>query len=104
MSEPVQGWFIIELLGHRRLAGYLTEQTIAGAGFLRVDVPGPNGDGDPIATQYFAPSSVYTLTPTTEAMARRVAESCRFQPVQQWELPQLSAATPEESIRDWKED
>jgi hypothetical protein len=32
-------WVILELLGHRRLAGKLTEQQIAGHGFLRLDVP-----------------------------------------------------------------
>lgn len=37
MSEPLRGWFIVELMGHRRLAGYVTEQTIAGAGFLPAD-------------------------------------------------------------------
>ena len=25
MSEPLHGWFIVELMGHRRLAGYVTE-------------------------------------------------------------------------------
>lgn len=89
MSEPLQGWFIVELMGHRRLAGYVTEQTIAGAGFLRIDVPGPGTEA--LATQFFAPSSVYALTPTTEAMARRVAEASRVEPVKEWELPQRRA-------------
>ena len=85
MSDTLQGWYIVELMGHRRLAGYLTEQTIAGAGFLRIDVPGP--EGAPRATQFFAPSSVYALTPTTEAMARRVAQASVVEPVKEWELP-----------------
>ena len=89
MSAPLEGWFIVELMGHRRLAGYLTEQTIAGAGFLRIDVPGT--DGQPAATQFFAPSSVYALTPTTEATARRVAEGSRVEPVKEWELPRRPA-------------
>lgn len=33
------GWAILELMGHRRLGGYLREETIAGAAFLRIDVP-----------------------------------------------------------------
>lgn len=85
MSEPIDGWFIVELLGHRRLAGKVTERTIAGAGFLRIDVPGP--DAAPIATQYFAPGSVYALTPTTEETARRVASTSWAAPVKEWELP-----------------
>lgn len=91
------GWFIVELMGHRRLAGYLSEETIAGVGFLRIDVP---GQGVPdVATQFFAPSSVYALTPTTEAMAREVAELSLIRPVAEWELPRLAAA-PRESLAD----
>ena len=101
MSEPLQGWFIVELMGHRRLAGWVTEQTIAGAGFLRIDVPGPGAE--PLATQFFAPSSVYALTPTTEAMARRVAEASRVEPVKEWELPQRTGLPSFEEIEAERE-
>jgi len=84
-----QAWCIVELMGHRRLAGWVTEQTIAGAGFLRVDVTGPGPEF--VATQFFQPTSVYALTPTTEAMARRIAEASRVEPVKEWELPRRPA-------------
>ncbi len=38
-NEPLEFWAILELMGHRRLGGYLSEQTVAGASFLRIDVP-----------------------------------------------------------------
>lgn len=104
MSAP-PGWFIVELMGHRRLAGRVTEHTLAGAGFLRIDVPGP--EDDPIATQFFLPASIYALTPTTEEMARRVAASCRVEPVKEWELPPrpaLSAGTASSVEDDETED
>lgn len=82
-------WVILELLGHRRLAGHLTEARIAGASFLRIDIP-----TEPPATQYYAPGSVYAITPTTEDMARAVARHGTPQPVQRWELP---AAAPDDS-------
>lgn len=75
-------WVILELLGHRRLAGYLTEANIAGASFLRIDVPSA-----PPATQYYAPGSVYAITPTTEDIARAVAQQRTPAPIQRWELP-----------------
>lgn len=75
-------WVILELLGHRRLAGWLTEAQIAGASFLRIDVP-----SEPPATQYYAPGSVYAITPTTEEIARAVAGRGGPTPVQRWELP-----------------
>jgi hypothetical protein len=33
------GWCILELMGHRKMGGYVREQEVAGAGFLRIDVP-----------------------------------------------------------------
>ena len=32
------GWMIVELLGHRKLGGHVKEETLAGAGFLRIDI------------------------------------------------------------------
>jgi hypothetical protein len=87
-----EGWCILELLGHRRLAGYVREVELAGVGMLRIDVPGE--DGRPVATQFYGPSSLYALTPTTEEIARAVAARSRPEPVQRWELP--APAKPEE--------
>lgn len=84
MAEEFKGWAIIELMGHRRLAGHVQEATIAGASFLRLDVP-----SDPPATQFYSPGSVYCITPTTEETARAVAKGSSVAPVQRWELPQL---------------
>jgi len=75
-------WVILELMGHRRLAGFLTEQEIAGRGFLRLEIP-----ADPPVTQLYNPTSVYAITPTTRDIATAVAQSSRPAPVQRWELP-----------------
>ena len=91
-------WAIVELMGHRRLAGWLTEQEIAGKGFLRLDIPGEPTNTIPAATQLYNPASVYAITPTTEAMARAVAARNRPEPVQRWELP--PAITPAEETTD----
>lgn len=88
------GWAILELMGHRRLAGYVTETELAGSGVLRLDVPAPEvvegasaSPSDWSSTQFYAPSALYCLTPVTEATAREVASVSHPQPVQQWELP-----------------
>lgn len=86
MSEQAfEGWAVLELLGHRRLAGYVREATIAGAAFLRIDVV-TREEGDE-ATQYVSPSSVYALTPCTEEVARAVAERTWETPARQLALP-----------------
>lgn len=89
-----EGWYIIEMLGHRRLAGIVREEEIAGVGVLRIDVPG-DVDEAPF-THYVAPAALYALTPTTEAVALAVARRNRPAPVQRWELVRL----PEPGARD----
>lgn len=91
-TNPFAEWAIVELMGHRRLAGKLTEQTIAGFGFLRLDIPGD--DDKPPATQIFAPSSVYAITPCTEETARLTATVSRVEPVSRWDIPRLTAPEP----------
>jgi hypothetical protein len=89
-TEQAQGsyeaWSILELMGHRRLGGFVREVQIAGAGFFRIDVPG-DADGEIHSTQFYPPSSVYCLTPVSEAAAKVAARSNRPQPVATWELP-----------------
>lgn len=38
-AQPLVFWAIVELFGHARIAGRVTEQVIAGQGFIRADVP-----------------------------------------------------------------
>jgi len=78
-------WMILELMGHRRLAGRVREVQLAGVGFLRLDIP--ECDGDPGRTQYISPGSVYALHPVDEATARQAAAAWRPEPVHRWELP-----------------
>ncbi len=92
MAAAYEGWAILELMGHRRLAGRVSEAEIAGAKLLRIDVP---GEGDSVkATQFYSAAAVYCLTPTTEETARKVAALAAPAPVQQWELPALPAKAP----------
>jgi hypothetical protein len=93
MAETFEGWAIVELMGHRRLAGYVREVELAGAAMLRLDVP-ERGD-EPAATQFYSAGALYCLTPTTEDTARQVAVGARVAPVQRWELPAPSRAVDE---------
>lgn len=86
-----EGWAIVELMGHRRLAGKLSEATIAGSGVLRIDVFVPNR-AEPIATQFYSPKALYCVTPTTEEIACLFAESNMPEPVTRWELPEAQNA------------
>lgn len=105
-AEPKQndfeGWAILELMGHRRLGGHVKTTELAGAGFFRIDVP--TADGKDFATQFYPPSALYCLTPTTEETARAIAKREQPAPVHLYEL-QLEAKRPEEasSGEPWRE-
>lgn len=88
MAESYEGWAIVELMGHRRLGGRVSQVEQYGVPMLRIDVPGVK-PGDDVATQFYGGSSIYCLTPTTEEMARAVALRNQPAPVQRWELPAL---------------
>lgn len=77
-----EGWVILELMGHRRLAGYLTDVEVGGGRMLRIDVP-----TEPPATQFYNGAAVYCITPTSEGTARAVAQASSVAPVSRWELP-----------------
>ena len=82
MADKFDEWAVVELMGRVRRAGRLTEQVIAGHGFLRLEIP----NGDKWVTQLVSPTAVYAITPTTEAMAREAAAMWHPQPVSRWEL------------------
>ncbi len=93
MTEETQGfaeWAVLELMGHRRLAGRMTEQEIAGVKFLRLDIP--ESEGNSATTQFYSPAAVYAITPTTEAVARAAAAATRLEPVARWEMRALPPA------------
>lgn len=87
--EQFDQWAILELLGHVRVAGRVTEEERFGTKMGRIDIP---TEGGTFTTQYFGGGSVYRLTPTTEEIAREVARSSQPRPVAQWELRGLNPA------------
>lgn len=77
---------IVEVMGHQTYAGRITEQTIAGSGFIRVDIPRTSSD-EPFS-KLFSPGSIYAITPTTEEIARAMAERYAQRPLTLYDLPQ----------------
>ncbi len=83
-TQGFDSWAIVELMGHVKIAGRVTEEERFGAKMGRIDIPTSDGK---FATQYFGGSSVYRMTPTTEDVARAVAKNNQPTPVYRWELP-----------------
>ena len=95
-DQPFQQWAIVELMGHRRMAGLVTEQEIAGQGMLRIDVPQDDGA---TVTQFYSPASLYCLTPVSEAVARAYAQRNFMRPVSVYDL-----ALPQPTHQDEDDD
>jgi hypothetical protein len=96
-----ESWAILELMGHRRMAGLVSEQTIGGQAFLRIDVP--ETPSQAAFTQFYGAGSVYCMTPTTEEIARAVAAGAQVRPVQRYELA-LPAPSGKADYEDEPED
>ena len=91
-QNAYEGFAVIELMGHNTLAGYISEQTIAGTAMLRVDVPAV---GDvPAYTKFVSGSAVYGITPTSQEVAERAAQRLQVRPVSQFLLLPAPAQRP----------
>jgi DNA polymerase III epsilon subunit-like protein len=83
---------IVELMGHQRIAGKVSEAAVFGTTLMRVDVPKTaKREG---FTKFYGPSAIYAITPVSEDIAQRMAESLDERPVEEWRLstqPQIEA-------------
>jgi hypothetical protein len=104
MSESFEGWAILELMGHRRLGGRVSEVEMFGAKMCRIDVPTIEntlcGPKDRWTTQYYGGSSIYCMTPCSEEASRLAASISRPEPVHEWELPKLPPSSGSEYLSD----
>ena len=130
MAEDFASWAIVELMGHVRMAGKVSEVELFGSKMGRIDLPtrkpcedckgsgadaltppgkcplcGGAGTEQSFITQYFGGQSVYRMTPTTEETARRVAGDVAPEPVHLWELPRPQPTRPvREHVTGFDED
>lgn len=97
---------LVELFGHQRIAGFVSEATIGGGAFIRVDVPNPHAEGD-LYTRYFGPAAIYAINPTTKEEVFRLVGMLHPKPPtpRVTEQSQLSAGDPEgPDPRDYDDD
>jgi hypothetical protein len=90
-------WAVVEIMGHKRFAGFVTEQAVGGTSFVRIDVPAielKTGDALPPFTKLFGAASIYCISPCTEETARAFAESIRAEGFARYEAPRLAAPRP----------
>ena len=83
MSEAkFEQWAVLEIMGHQRYAGRVTEQAIGGSSFVRLDVPEANGKAP--FTKFFGSSAIYAMTIVDEETARAAVSEFQRQPIDEW--------------------
>ncbi len=92
-KEQFSEWCLVELFGHQRIVGKVTEAVMAGGAFLRVDVPAFNGSA--AFTRFYGPSAIYSISPVTEQIARDLMATHRNEPVSRFDLPQIAEKVSE---------
>lgn len=95
--EPKDGelksWALVELFGHQRIVGYLSQQTFGTGVLFRVDVPDLLKDGKVVRegfTRYFGLSSIYSITPVSESVVRELLPSIDGAPTRPMSLRSYS--------------
>lgn len=103
MTAPVklETWAVVELMGHVKIAGLVTEEERFGTKMGRIDIPMKEGG---LTTQYFGGSSVYRMTPTTEEVARAIATNHQPAPIHPWEMKQPALPASPAPLHDDEEE
>lgn len=91
-QDKFASWAFLELMGHRKLAGYVQETELFGSKFIRIDITDTHGNK---LTQLYRPEAVYCITPTTEQMVRAWQNNIVAAPVHKWELTLTNGAEHE---------
>lgn len=109
-KESFDQWAVVDVMGHQRYVGRVTEQVIAGTGFVRVDVPTVVRSGRELPgwTKLIGTNSIYAISPVTEEIAKAMVAERNDAPISPYDLPKLTAeqkiAVGKEYLQDvWKE-
>lgn len=118
----LEGWCVIEMMGHRKEIGYVTTQAFGPAVLFRVDTPGlpereyvlddpeyarvngvrqwcPKGTrvqraASPARSCLVTPGSLYAINPCSEELAMKMIERSVERPLIVLELPEQAALPP----------
>ena len=71
--SELKAWALVELFGHQRIVGYLSQQSFGTGVLFRVDVPDLTKEGKVVRqgfTRYFGIAAIYSITPVDEETVR----------------------------------
>lgn len=83
-NQKLDIWAIVELFGHSKICGKITEQSIAGGNMLRVDVP--ETTSQPAFTKFYGNAAIYCINPVGEDVAKYMADKLSITPINSWDM------------------
>jgi hypothetical protein len=91
-------WAIVEIFGHQRLAGLVSEFSFGGETFVRVDVP---ASAERHAfTKLYGKGAIYAISFVDESIARAAAARLDVRPITAYDVGALfKDADPQERLR-----
>jgi hypothetical protein len=94
-QETIETWAYVEIMGHSKIAGRVSERKVGVQVMLQVDVPKPD-EGFSFSKLY-NPSSIFSISPTTEEWCRKFVKARVEYPVLPYipESRQLTKHEPE---------
>jgi hypothetical protein len=94
-------WVIIQLFGHKVMAGYATKEEPFGLPMIRIDVP--ETEKFPAFSKHISPQAVYDIAYVSETAARKTAEAVQADPIPVY-VPEIDDARAlHEQVMDLKE-
>ncbi len=72
-QETLETWAYIEIMGHSRIAGRVSERKMGTQIMLQVDVP--LNEKEFSHTELFSPSAIFSIKPTTEDWCRKFVKA-----------------------------
>jgi len=88
METKLELFAIVELFGHQRVAGKVTEQTVGSSTFVRIDVPEINSQ--PSFSRIVNPSAIYAINPVTEEVMIHMAQDIQQKPIEAWDIRKMT--------------
>lgn len=88
MTEKLELFAIVELFGHQKMAGKVTEQSIGPTTFVRIDVP--ESEKQQSFTRLLNPSAIYAINPVTEDVMKDMAARFSAMPIEAWDIKRMN--------------
>lgn len=97
-QETIETWAYVEIMGHTKVAGRVSERKVGINVMLQVDIP--NGEEGFSHSVVYSPSAIFSIQPTTEDWCRKFVKARIDYPVLPYIPPtrQLAEAEKEKNF------